>query len=416
MSSRVREFQGVLEALPDAVLGVDESGVIRFVNRRTEFLFDFGRDDLVGASLEKLVPHSLRRVRAAYRGGYDAPSTRPTAADRKLSARRRDGTEFPVDIALSNMGSRDGMLVIASVRDMSHYQSPEADSRWADRLLAIVEHSDDAIIATAPDGTITSWNPAAEKIFGYPSKEIIGKSDQVLSPPDRSGEMSTILAKVRSGQSVDHLETMRVRKDGTVFPVSLSVSPIRDAEGTIDGASAILRDVSEAKAAFEAARSMMETSLDSLVAISSAGQITDVNEAMVKLTGVPRDKLIGTSFSDYFTDPDRAEAVYQQVFEHGSVSDYPLTVRYDDGIETQTEVLYNASVYHDVSGNVLGVFAAARDVTRQLQAQRAMAERQVEETARLKELERFQRLTVGRELKMIELKKEIEYLRKFGPA
>ena len=115
-----------------------------------------------------------------------------------------------------------------------------------------------------------------------------------------------------------------------------------------------------------------------------------------------------TSFSDYFTDPAKAEAIYQLVFSEGMAVDYPLTLRHRDGHETLTEVLYNASVYRDAAGNVLGVFAAARDVTEQMQAQK-------EGTERLAQLEEFQRLTVGRELKMIELKKEIEYLRKLSP-
>jgi PAS domain S-box-containing protein len=167
--------------------------------------------------------------------------------------------------------------------------------------------------------------------------------------------------------------------------------------------------MTKARQAFHAARSMIESSLDSLVAISPEGKITDANQATVKLTGVPREQLIGTSFSDYFTDPAKAEAIYQQVFTQGMAVDYPLTLRHRDGHETFTEVLYNASVYRDDAGNVLGVFAAARDVTEQMQAQR-------EGTERLAELEQFQRMTVGRELKMIELKKEIEYLKKFGPT
>ena len=172
--------------------------------------------------------------------------------------------------------------------------------------------------------------------------------------------------------------------------------------------STIARDMTAARQAFEAARSMIESSLDSLVAISAEGKITDANQATVKLTGVPRDQLIGTSFSDYFTDPAKAEEIYQRVFTDGMAADYPLTLRHRDGHETSTDVLYNASVYRDTAGNVLGVFAAARDVTEQMRAQREVVER-------LTELERFQRLTVGRELKMIELKKEIEYLKKLGP-
>jgi PAS domain S-box-containing protein len=116
--------------------------------------------------------------------------------------------------------------------------------------------------------------------------------------------------------------------------------------------------------AFDAARGMIESSLDSLVSISPEGMITDPNEATIRVTGVPRDRLIGTAFSDYFTDPAKAEEIYQRVFAEGMAVDYPLTMRHRDG--TLTEVLYNAPVYHDIKGNVLGVFAAARDVTNQV--------------------------------------------------
>jgi PAS domain S-box-containing protein len=147
-----------------------------------------------------------------------------------------------------------------------------------------------------------------------------------------------------------------------------------------------------------------------MVAISPEGKITDANQATVKVTGVSRDQLIGTAFSDYFTEPRKANGIYQQVFAEGMATDYPLTMRHRDG--TLTEVLYNASVYRSASGEVLGVFAAARDVTKQVHAQREIAERQARELERLAELERFQRLTVGRELRMIELKREIDSLRK----
>src|SRR3569623_753653 len=109
------------------------------------------------------------------------------------------------------------------------------------------------------------------------------------------------------------------------------------------------------------ARSLIEASLDPLVTISPEGKITDVNDASVKATGLTREKLIGTDFSDYFIEPDKAREGYKQVFEKGFVSDYPLTIRHKNG--QLTDVLYNASVYKDKEGNVLGVFAAARDIT-----------------------------------------------------
>jgi PAS domain S-box-containing protein len=159
---------------------------------------------------------------------------------------------------------------------------------------------------------------------------------------------------------------------------------------------------------------LIEASLDPLVTISPDGKITDVNEATAKVTGVPREKLIGTDFSNYFTEPEKAREGYRQVFAKGSVTDYPLTIRHVDG--RQTDVLYNASVYRDALGNVLGVFAAARDVTAQKRAEAQVAEQRAKELERLAELERFQKLTVGRELRMIELKKEIEDLKRKAPA
>ena len=114
------------------------------------------------------------------------------------------------------------------------------------------------------------------------------------------------------------------------------------------------------------ARSLIEAATDPLVTISLEGKITDVNEASVKVTGVTRRKLIGTDFSDYFTEPEKAREGYKQVFNNGVVADYPLTIRHKKG--NLTDVLYNASVYKDDKGNVLGVFAAARDVTAMKQA------------------------------------------------
>lgn len=109
-------------------------------------------------------------------------------------------------------------------------------------------------------------------------------------------------------------------------------------------------------------RSLIETSLDPFVTIGPDGKITDVNEATIEATGVSREKLTGTDFSDYFTDPQKAQEGYETVFKEGSVRDYELTIKHIDG--SLMHVLYNASVYRDQEGKVIGAFAAARDVTR----------------------------------------------------
>jgi PAS domain S-box-containing protein len=283
-------------------------------------------------------------------------------------------------------------------------------------LASIVNSTDDAIFSKTLDGVITSWNKAAERIYGYQAEEIIGQPVSLLIPPDSPNEMVEILDRIRHGERVGPYETTRRRKDGTIIAISLTVSPIHDAVNRVVGASTIARDITErerardqASAAAQYSRSLIEASLDPLVTISAEGKITDVNEATVRVTGVERGHLVGTDFSDYFTEPDRAREGYRQVFAQGFVTDYPLTIRHTGG--DLTEVLYNASVYKDAGGRVLGVFAAARDVTAQRRAESEVAKQRARELERLAELERFQKLTVGRELRMIELKKEIEDLR-----
>jgi PAS domain S-box-containing protein len=146
-----------------------------------------------------------------------------------------------------------------------------------------------------------------------------------------------------------------------VFPVSLVVSPIHGQDGTVVGISATVRDLTEKQHSALYARSLIEAALDPMLTISPEGKINDVNEATAKVTGVPRQEIIGTDFTGYFTEPDKAAQGYHQVLEQGSVTDYPLTIRHRDG--TLTDVSYNASVYRDLDGTVLGIFAAARDIT-----------------------------------------------------
>jgi PAS domain S-box-containing protein len=283
-------------------------------------------------------------------------------------------------------------------------------------LASIVDSSEDAIFSKTLDGVITTWNRAAEGIYGYQADEIIGHSISLLMPPDRPNEMVEILDRIRVGERFGPYETTRRRKDGASIAISVTVSPIHDGTGGVVGASSIARDITkreraqdQARLASQYARGLIEASRDPLVTISAEGKITDVNEATIRVTGVARGRLVGTDFSDYFTEPDRAREGYLQVLAQGFVTDYPLTIRHTGG--DLTEVLYNASVYNDAGGHVQGVFAAARDVTAQKRAEREVAKQRARELDRLAELERFQKLTVGRELRMIELKKEIEDLR-----
>jgi PAS domain S-box-containing protein len=271
----------------------------------------------------------------------------------------------------------------------------------------LIEASLDPLVTISPEGKITDVNAASAEVTGFSREKLIGTdfSDYFTEPQKAREGYRQVFSQ---GSVTDYPLTIR-HKDGRVTDVLYNASVYKDARGNVLGVFAAARDVTAQKQASQYARSLVEASLDPLVTISPEGKITDVNEATIKVTGVDRGKLIGTDFSDYFTVPEKAREGYQQVFSQGFVTDYPLTIRHRDG--RHTNVLYNASVYKDVRGNVLGVFAAARDVTAQKRAEAEVAEQRTKELDRLAELERFQKLTVGRELKMIELKKEIADLK-----
>jgi len=192
-------------------------------------------------------------------------------------------------------------------------------------LARIVETADDAIITKTSKGIITFWNAGAAKIYGYLADEVLGKPISLLIPPGHADEFPEILERINRGEDIHHYETVRRRKDGEVINVSVSISPIKDKRGRITGASTIARDITaevaarkqaeeKLAAASQYARSLIESSLDPLVTISADGKITDVNEATIKVTGIPREELIGTDFSNYFTEPEQARKGYQQVF------------------------------------------------------------------------------------------------------
>lgn len=272
-------------------------------------------------------------------------------------------------------------------------------------LASIVESSDDAIIGKSLDEQILSWNKGAEQIYGFTAEEIIGRPVSIIVPLPLREELPAIMERVKSGERIVHYETTRIRKDGQPIQVALTISPIKDAHGQIVAASTIARDITERKHAEDEirklsryTRSLIEASLDPLVTISPSGIITDVNASTEKATGCTRAELIGTDFSDYFTDPGNARAGYEQVFREGSVRDYPLDLRHRRG--GVTPVLYNATVYRNESNEVVGVFAAARDVTERKRAEeeikklnQELEQRVIARTAQLesanKELEAF---------------------------
>ena len=219
----------LLEAVPDAIVAVNQDGIILQVNSQAESLFGYSREELIGQPIEILVPAAQREPHRHHRISYTGkPRARRMGSGLDLRGRRRDASEFPVEISLSPVPTDRGIVVLSAIRDVSDRKHIEEELRRANeelgsrkdrqlweyqnRLAAIVDSSHDAVIGKNLDGIITSWNKGAERIYGYKAEEVIGRPISLLAPAERQDEIPSILKNIRDGLAVEHFETVRVTK------------------------------------------------------------------------------------------------------------------------------------------------------------------------------------------------------------
>ncbi|WEX75443.1 PAS domain S-box protein [Sinorhizobium numidicum] len=261
------DFRATLDALPVAIYTTDENGIITYYNRAAALLA--GREPELGKD-RWCVSWRLRRPDGSALPHHQCPMARALKEGKpirgkELVAVRPDGTTVPLlpyptpifnaSGALSgavnlliDLTERKKSELLASEREAECRRLAERESRY---LAAIVESSDDAIVSKDLNGIITSWNQGAERLFGYMADEVLGRPITILMPPAYENEEPRILERIRRGERIDHYETKRRRKDGSLIDISLTISPVRDAEGRIIGASKIARDITERKQAKE---------------------------------------------------------------------------------------------------------------------------------------------------------------------
>ncbi len=238
---------------------------------------------------------------------------------------------------------------------------------------SLIESSLDPLVTISSQGKITDVNEASVQATGVPREQLIGTDfSNYFTEPDKAREG---YRKVFSEGLVRDYPLAIRHTSGQIMDVLYNAAVYKDDKGNVLGVFAAARDVTVQKQASQYARSLIESSLDPLVTISAQGKITDVNEASVQATGVPREQLIGTDFSNYFTEPDKAREGYLKAFSEGFVRDYPLAIRHTSG--RIMDVLYNAAVYKDEKGKALGVFAAARDISEQKKLDQRLSDQQL---------------------------------------
>lgn len=253
------------------------------------------------------------------------------------------------------------------------YRKQGEDART--KLAAIVESSDDAIVSKDLNGIVTSWNAAAERIFGYTRDEIVGRSITLLIPPELQNDELMILSKIRAGQRIDHFQTVRLRKDGRRIDVSLTVSPIKDEDGHIIGAAKIARDITQKKRSEQAGlqlAAIVESSDDAIVSKNLNGIITSWNKAAERIFGYRADEILGQPITRIIpSELQQEEVQIIAKIKAGQRIDHFQTQRVKkDG--DRVELSLTISPIKDQAGKIIGAAKIARDITQQKKLEAAL--------------------------------------------
>jgi len=406
--------RSLIEASLDPLVTISPDGTIRDVNKAAVRITGFTRGELIGTDFSNYFTEPEKA-----KAGYETVFRDGSVTDYELQIRHRNGTVTPVLYNASIFRDDAGNVVgvFAAARDITERKkADEAVKRAGAYNRSLIEASLDPLVTISPDGTISDVNAATVDVTGFSREELIGTDfSKYFTEPSkaRAGYKKVF----RDGFVTDYELQIRHR-NGRITPVLYNASVFRDDAGNIAGVFAAARDITERKKAEEIIRragaynrSLLEASLDPLVTINPDGTISDVNQATIKVTGFDREDLIGTDFSKYFTEPDKAKAGYETVFRDGSVTDYGLEIRHRHG--RITPVLYNATVYKDDHGNVTGVFAAARDITERKRAEDALmrAYNELEDRVRERTI-KLQEANDSLEKEITERKATAEELRK----
>jgi PAS domain S-box-containing protein len=344
-----KRLHDLLNLLPAAVYTTDAAGHITFYNEPAAALW--GRrptlnvDTCCGSWLYwpdgTPLPHGQCAMTVALKEGR-------AIAGQEAVVERPDGTRISFMAFPSPLRDPTGK-VVGAVNMCVDITDRKRNEEISQRLAAIVESSDDAIISKNLDGTITSWNNAAAQIFGYAAEEIIGKPVRTLIPPDRQDEEDAIIERISRGERIEHYETVRLGKDGNSIDISLTISPIRNAQGKIVGASKIARDISERKRAEEAAR-RVEQEFRDFVENASVGMhwvgpdgiILWANRTEMEMLGFTREEYIGHHIAEFHMDQPVIEDILQRLTNRETINNYEARMRCKDG--STRHVLLNSNV------------------------------------------------------------------------
>jgi two-component system sensor kinase FixL len=244
-------FQALIASAVDGIVVIDTQGRVELYNSSCERLFQYAPDEVIGNNVRILIPQSHQIEHEESLSRYRHAAEKLTiGSGRETVGQRKDCSTFPMFVLIGEGVWNEKQVFVAVIHDLTAMKADLARQESATRLLAqIVKSSDDAIITKTLEGVITSWNSAAERMFGFRADEAIGQHVAMLIPECRHAEETQILSRISAGESIHHYETIRHRKNGEELHVSLSVAPILDTAGKVVGASKIVRDITRRRSA-----------------------------------------------------------------------------------------------------------------------------------------------------------------------
>jgi PAS domain S-box-containing protein len=365
--------RSLIEASLDPLVTISADGKITDVNHATEGVTGRSREELIGSDFRDYFTEPGKA-----NAGYKRVFTDGFVRDYPLAIRHKLGNITDVLYNATLFKNEQGEIqgVFAAARDITDRKRADEQLRSTSLYTrSLIEASLDPLVTISVDGKVTDVNKATEEVTGRFREELIGSdfSDYFTEPEEARKGYEQVFA---DGFVRDYPLAIR-HTSGTVTDVLYNATVYRNEAGEIQGVFAAARDITDRKQAEQQlratslyARGLIEASLDPLVTIDAEGKITDVNEATEDVTGCSRNELIGSDFSNYFTNSKNARKGYRRVFARGFVRDYPLAIRHNSG--RITEVLYNATLFKNELNDIQGVFAAARDVTERKAAEKKL--------------------------------------------
>jgi len=359
----------IVDSSDDAIVSKDLHGIVTSWNPAAERIFGYTQEEMIGSSILRIIPEDLygeeRYILGRIRNGQRVDHF-------ETVRRRKDGGLVHISVSVSPV--RDGSGIVVGASKIARDITARFEGDRARGLLgAIVESSDDAIISKDLTGIVTSWNRAAEKLYGYTSAEMVGQPVLRIVPPELHDEEERILAKIRAGERIDHYETARIAKDGRRIEVAITVSPVRNAAGAIIGASKVARDLTperEAERNRATLAAIVTGSDDAIISKTLRGIVTSWNPAAERLYGYTAEEMVGQSILRIIPPgmEGEEEEILAKIGQGERLDHFETTRLRKDG--RLVRVSLTVSPVRDSLGRLIGASKIARDITGQEEAQR----------------------------------------------